>query len=87
VSIAAWVERTDARHLSAVRGKVLIPGDDRVLDPESMRASAELAGDRLEIVTVPGSSHFVLFDEPRLFDLPRARGRWRTGYPAHRRRR
>jgi hypothetical protein len=40
-----------------------------------MRASAELAGDRLEIVTVPGSSHFVLFDEPRLFDLPRARGR------------
>ncbi len=68
-SIAAWVERTDARHLSAVRGKVIIPGDDRVLDPESMRASAQGAGDRLEIVTVPGSSHFVLFDEPRLFDL------------------
>lgn len=73
VSIAAWVERTDARHLSAVRGKVLIPDDDRVLDPASMRASAERAGDRLQIVTVPGSSHFVLFDEPRLFDLsPRA---------------
>lgn len=69
-SIAAWVERTDARHLGAVRGKVVIPGDDRVLDPESMRASAERAGGRLEIVTVPGSSHFVLFDEPRLFDLP-----------------
>lgn len=70
VSIAAWVERTDARHLSAVRGKVIIPGDDRVLDPESMRASAERAGERLEIVTVPESSHFVLFDEPRLFELP-----------------
>jgi pimeloyl-ACP methyl ester carboxylesterase len=69
-SIAAWVERTDAQHLSVVRGKVIIPGDDRVLDPESMRASAERAGERLEIVTVPESSHFVLFDEPRLFDLP-----------------
>lgn len=73
VSIAAWVKRTDAKHLSAVRGKVIVPGDDRVLDPESMRASAERAGDRLEIVSVPGSSHFVLFDEPRLFELrPRA---------------
>jgi pimeloyl-ACP methyl ester carboxylesterase len=64
------VERADARHLSAVRGKIVIAGDDRVLDPASMRASAEMAGDRLEIVAVPGSSHFVLFDEPRLFDLP-----------------
>jgi pimeloyl-ACP methyl ester carboxylesterase len=59
-----------APHLGAVRGKVVIPDDDRVLDPASMRASAENAGDRLEIVAVPGSSHFVLFDEPRLFDVP-----------------
>ena len=36
--IAAWVERADARHLGAVRGKVLIPDDDRVLDPASSGA-------------------------------------------------
>lgn len=70
VSIAAWVERTDAQHLRALRGKVIIAGDDRVLDPASMRASAERAAERLEIISAPSSSHFVLFDEPRLFELP-----------------
>lgn len=70
VSIAAWMKRTDAQHLGAVRGKVIIPAEDRVLDPEAMRASAARAGERLEIVAVPASSHFVLFDEPGLFELP-----------------
>jgi hypothetical protein len=41
-----------------------------------------MAGDRLEIVTVPGSSHFVLFDEPRLFDLAPRACRSRTGHRA-----
>ncbi|HMG52767.1 MAG TPA: alpha/beta hydrolase [Kofleriaceae bacterium] len=65
-SIDAWCARTDARHLAAVRGIVLVPSDDRVLDVAAMQASAERAGERLQIVHAPGSSHFVLFDAPAL---------------------
>jgi pimeloyl-ACP methyl ester carboxylesterase len=68
-SIAMWSARTGAHHLSSVRGTVIVPGDDRVLDAASMLASAERAGDRLQIVHAPGSSHFVLFDAPELLDL------------------
>jgi pimeloyl-ACP methyl ester carboxylesterase len=69
VSIAAWMARTDAKHFGAVRGRVLVPSDDQVLDPAAMQASAERATDRLKIVNVPDSSHFVLYDHPQLFDL------------------
>lgn len=68
-SIKEWSGRDDAKRLSAVRGVVLVPGDDQVLDPVSMAASAERAGPRLQIVHVPGSSHFVLYDVPQLLDL------------------
>lgn len=68
-SIEAWCARTDARHLSEVRGIVVVPGDDRVLDAVSMLASAERARERLQIVHAPDSSHFVLFDAPHLLDL------------------
>jgi pimeloyl-ACP methyl ester carboxylesterase len=68
-SIKAWSERDDAKWLSAVRGVVLVPGDDQVLEPVSMAASAERARARLQIVHAPESSHFVLYDAPQLLDL------------------
>lgn len=68
-SIKAWSERDDVKRLSAVRGVVLVPGDDQVLEPASMAASAERAGARLQVVHAPDSSHFVLYDAPQLLDL------------------
>ena len=44
---------------------MLIAGDDRVPDSRSMRASAERAKDLL-IIDAPTSSHFVLFDSPKV---------------------
>ncbi len=65
ISIREWQARTDERHYAAVRGVVLIAGDDRVLDSRSMRASAERAKG-LRIIDAPGASHFLLFDSPEL---------------------
>jgi pimeloyl-ACP methyl ester carboxylesterase len=68
-SLKEWSERDDATRLSAVRGMVIVPGDDQVLEPASMAASAERAKARLQIVHGPDSSHFVLYDAPELLDL------------------
>ena len=68
-SIKAWSERDDAARLHALRGVVLVPGDDQVLDPASMAASAERATPRLQVVHAPASSHFVLYDAPDLLAL------------------
>jgi pimeloyl-ACP methyl ester carboxylesterase len=68
-SIKAWSERDDARRLSAVRGVVLVPADDQVLDPATMATSAERGKPRLQTVHVPDCSHFVLYDAPQLLDL------------------
>jgi pimeloyl-ACP methyl ester carboxylesterase len=68
-SIKAWSERDDAKRLNAVRGVVIVPGDDQVLEPASMAASAERAKARLQLVHAAGSSHFVLYDAPQLLDL------------------
>jgi len=68
-SIKAWSERDDAPRLHALRGVVLVPGDDQVLDPASMAASAERASPRLQVVHAPASSHFVLYDAPDLLAL------------------
>jgi pimeloyl-ACP methyl ester carboxylesterase len=64
-SMKNWQARTDERHYAAVRGAVIIAGDDRVLDSRSMRASAERAKG-LRIIDAPSSSHFVLFDSPEV---------------------
>lgn len=77
-SIKAWSERDDAKWLSAVRGVVLVPGDDQVLEPVSMAASAKRAPAQLQIVHAPESSHFVLYDAPQLLDL-NAQGPARLG--------
>jgi pimeloyl-ACP methyl ester carboxylesterase len=68
-SLTAWSARADAQRLRSVRGVVIVPGDDRVLDVASMLASAERAKERLRIVHAPESSHFVLFDAPQLLAL------------------
>ena len=64
-SIRDWQARTDERHYDAVRGSVLIAGDDRVLDSKSMRESAARAKG-LRIIEAPSSSHFLLFDSPEV---------------------
>jgi pimeloyl-ACP methyl ester carboxylesterase len=68
-SIAAWSAQGADRYWGAVRGKVIIPSDDQVLDPATMRASAERANGRVQIVDARDSSHFALYDAPQLFDL------------------
>lgn len=82
-SIKAWSERDDATRLGAVRGVVLVPGDDQVLDPATMAASAERAAPRLQIVHIPDCSHFVSYDAPQLVDLnaPRPAGERRDDAP------
>jgi pimeloyl-ACP methyl ester carboxylesterase len=62
-----WMDARDASIFENVaRGFVLVPGRDRVLDARSMRESALRAGGRLEVVDLPGSSHFPLLDAPDL---------------------
>jgi pimeloyl-ACP methyl ester carboxylesterase len=68
-SIKAWSERDDATRLGAVRGVVIVPGDDQVLDPATMAASAERGKPRLQVVHAPDCSHFVVYDAPQLLDL------------------
>lgn len=63
-SLERWVRERDHelyRHLH--RGTVLVPANDRVLDPVSMEAAARRAR-TLETVRIEGCSHFVLFDRP-----------------------
>ena len=62
--IGAWMAERDASLYARVKGVVLVPDRDRVLDAESMRASAALGAPNLEITELAGCSHFVLFDRP-----------------------
>lgn len=59
-----WMRGTGTdiyRHVQ--RGAVLVPGDDRILNSEAMLSSARQA-ENLQIIEVPGGSHFVLLDNP-----------------------
>jgi pimeloyl-ACP methyl ester carboxylesterase len=63
-SMRRWIVERDVdiyRHVR--RGAILLPSKDRVLDVGSMRASAERA-EALQLIDVPGCSHFVAFDRP-----------------------
>lgn len=62
--IVRWMAERDHALYANVRGVILIGEHDKVLEVEAMRASAKQAGDRLQIVELPGSSHFVIFDRP-----------------------
>lgn len=61
-SIEAWMAERDATLFENVRGVVLVPGHDRVLDADAMRVSAERSA--LRVVDLPKCSHFVIFDRP-----------------------
>lgn len=65
LDIDEWCRRADAgmwRKLGATR--VLVPGDDRVLEPASMQVSAEQGGAHVRVEAVSGTSHFVALDRP-----------------------
>lgn len=60
--IGAWMKANGAELYRNVRGVVLVPGKDKVLDADAMRVSA--AKSELTIIDLPACSHFVIFDRP-----------------------
>ena len=67
-TLVRWMRDNDASLYRNVAGAVvLIPDDDQVLDADSMRASVEQAGDRVAVISVTSSSHFVALDQPLAF--------------------
>jgi pimeloyl-ACP methyl ester carboxylesterase len=60
--IDAWMKANDSALYRNVRGVVLVPGEDKVLDAAAMRASA--AKSDLKLIELPACSHFVIFDRP-----------------------
>lgn len=63
--LSRWMSENDSDlYRNIARGTVLVPGNDKVLDPASMRASARQAGEHLRVVELPGCSHFVVPDQP-----------------------
>ncbi len=65
--IDAWMKANDGSLYRNVKGVVLVPDQDRVLDADAMRASAVAAGDRVKLVELRGCSHFIVFDRPDAF--------------------
>lgn len=62
--MADWMDATGSdiyRHVK--RGAILVPGKDRVLQTDAMRASAQQA-ENLQVIEIQGGSHFVVPDHP-----------------------
>lgn len=62
--MALWMDNTSSdiyRHVK--RGAILVPGTDRVLRSDAMRASAQQA-ENLQVIEIEGGSHFVIPDHP-----------------------
>lgn len=65
-TLVRWMNEHDESLYRNVPGAiVLVPDDDQVLDAGTMRASAERGGERVTVVAVTDSSHFVALDRPR----------------------
>ncbi len=66
-----WMKGEDAHLFSnLLRGAILVPNRDKVLDPGAMLASAGQA-QNLQIIEIPDGTHFVIFDHPdRVPPLP-----------------
>ncbi|MCE9668904.1 alpha/beta hydrolase [Myxococcus stipitatus] len=63
--IGEWMNGKDTSVFKNLRrGTVLVPTKDRVLDARSMLESARRAEPTLNVVTLEGCSHFVLWDRP-----------------------
>jgi len=60
--IDAWMKANGGELYRNVRGVVLVPGKDKVLDADAMRASAQKSF--LKLIELPACSHFVIFDRP-----------------------
>ncbi|WP_373186989.1 alpha/beta hydrolase [Halopseudomonas sp.] len=59
-----WMDNTGSEIYQHVkRGAVLVPGKDRVLQADAMRASAQQA-ENLQVIEIEGGSHFVIPDNP-----------------------
>jgi pimeloyl-ACP methyl ester carboxylesterase len=83
-SLARWVRERDFRLYANVRrGVILIPDDDRILNPASMRSSAQHAQPHLSLVAVQDCSHFIAFDQPQA--IPALRPPRLTGVGVERR--
>lgn len=62
--MAAWMPGTGTEVYQHVkRGAILVPDNDKVLDPKAMLASARQA-ENLQVIAVEAGSHFVIPDHP-----------------------
>lgn len=62
--MAQWMDQNGSDIYQHVkRGAVLVPGKDRILRSDAMRASAHQA-ENLQVIDIEGGSHFVLTDNP-----------------------
>jgi pimeloyl-ACP methyl ester carboxylesterase len=65
-SLAEWANRRDhSVYANLRRGVILVADNDQVLDPQTMRESAQHASPAIPTVPVDDCSHFVLFDQPQ----------------------
>jgi len=70
-NIQDWMEgHGEELYEGARRGWILIGEDERILDRESMLASARRAGERLEVVETAGTTHFITLDAPDQVPVP-----------------
>lgn len=66
-SIERWRTSRDFDvYNNLARGVILVPDNDQILEPESMRESARHAK-RLQTIWVKDASHFILYDQPNVF--------------------
>lgn len=64
-SIREWMAGQDASVYQGVgRGWILVGQDERILDRDSMLASAHQAGHALEVVETVQTTHFISLDQP-----------------------
>jgi len=62
--MAQWMDNTRCEIYQHVkRGAILVPGKDRILRSDAMRASAQQA-ENLQVIEIEGGSHFVIADHP-----------------------
>ncbi|SDU33756.1 alpha/beta hydrolase [Halopseudomonas salegens] len=62
--MGSWMPGTGSEiYQNVKRGAILVPGNDHVLDPGAMLASAQQA-ENLQVIEIAGGSHFVIPDNP-----------------------
>lgn len=65
LDLGEWGRHADSGLWSSVEAaRVLVPMEDRILEPASMQSGAEEGGAGVQVDAVPGSSHFVALDRP-----------------------